>query len=75
MSIGVAVHGGIRDTRDFWPKMAFLGLGKVFWGDRQVTERETVLEPNGNGRITKRLVGKRKKAGVMTTPAFLFTRG
>jgi hypothetical protein len=55
--------------------MAFLGLEKAFLGDRQVMERETALETSGNGRITKRLVGKRKKASVMTTPAFLFTRG
>ena len=64
-----------RESRDIWPKMAFLGSKWLLELTVRLWGRETGRETSGKRRITKRLLGKRKKAGVMTTPAFSFTRG
>ena len=64
-----------RESRDFWPKLAFSGSKWLAEVTARLWARETGREPGEKRRITKRLVEKRKKAGVMTTPAFLFTRG
>ena len=56
-------------------KMGFLGFEMAFGRDRQVMAKRDRARDERKAPDNEKTVGKRKKAGVMTTPAFSFTRG